>query len=138
MGRVVGIDFGEARVGFALSDTGRMLASPIKSLQGKKNLKEVAASIVAELTAHDQIEKIVIGLPLHLNGKESPSSLRVRELKKHMEELTDHPIILWDERLTTAQVERTLKEANMGRKKRTKVVDAMAAAAILQNYLDQA
>lgn len=137
MGRIVGIDFGEARIGLALSDTTHFLASPLKTVLAKANLKETAQALWLALQEHGPIEKIVLGLPLHMNGKESPASLRVRELKKHLEELTQVPILLWDERLTTAQVERTLKEANMNRKKRTQYVDAMAAGLILQSFLDR-
>lgn len=136
MGRIIGIDFGQARIGLAVSDLTQMLASPVKMLPAKKTLKETAEVILLELDGYEEVDCIVLGLPLLLNGKESPSSLQVRELKKNFEELTEIPIHLWDERLTTTQVERTLKEAQMSRKKRTKYIDAMAAAAILQSYLD--
>ncbi|NGX39702.1 MAG: putative pre-16S rRNA nuclease [Chlamydiae bacterium] len=136
MGRLLGIDYGEARIGLALSDPNGIIASPIKAIPAKKGLKETAQAIYAELSTLEPIEKIVIGLPLLLSGKESPSSTKVRELAKYLEEIANLPIVLWDERLTTAQVERTLKEANMSRKKRVRYIDAMAAGAILQNYLD--
>lgn len=136
MTRIACIDYGEARIGLALSDPSGIFATPIKAIPAKKNLKETAAEILAELAIHEPITKIVIGLPLLLNGKDSPGSLKARELAELFEELCDKTIVLWDERLTTAQVERTLKEAKMSRKKRTKYIDAMAAAAILQNYLD--
>ena len=136
MKRIAGIDYGKVRIGFALSDPMQIFATPIKALLTKKTLKETAELILAELSPHEPVEKIVIGLPLLMNGKESPGSLEVRELAKLLGELAEKEIVLWDERLTTAQVERTLKEAEMSRKKRTKYVDAMAAGAILQNYLD--
>lgn len=136
MSRVAGIDYGKVRIGFALSDPMKMLASPIKALATQKTLKQTAELILAEIKPHEPVEKIVLGLPLMMNGSESPGSKEVRELAKHLEELSGKEIVLWDERLTTAQVERTLKEAEMSRKKRSKVVDAMAAGAILQNYLD--
>jgi putative pre-16S rRNA nuclease len=134
--RIAGIDYGKVRIGLAVSDPMHIIASPIKALAAKKTLKETAELILEELKPHEPVEKIVLGLPLLMNGKESPGSTEVRELAKHLGELTDKEIVLWDERLTTAQVERTLKEAEMSRKKRTKYVDAMAAGAILQNYLD--
>jgi len=136
-GRIASVDFGEARIGLALSDLGHFLATPLKAIPGKGTMKEVAQAVLLALKEHEPIEKIVLGLPLHMNGKESPSSLKVRELKKHLEELSKVPILLWDERLTTTQVERTLKEAKMSRKKRTQHVDAMAAGVILQSFLDQ-
>lgn len=135
-GRIAAVDFGDVRIGLALSDPSQFLASPLKVIPNLPTLKETAASILAALKGHEPIEKIVLGLPLLLNGKDSPSSLKVRELKKAFEELSSIPIILWDERLTTAQVERTLKEANMNRKKRTHHLDVMAAGVILQSYLD--
>lgn len=136
MKRIACIDYGEARIGLALSDTTQFLASPLKTILTKKVLKETAQEILLAISEFEPICKIVLGLPLHLNGKDSPGSLKVRELAKLLEELSDKTIVLWDERLTTIQVERTLKETNMSRKKRSKYIDAMAAAAILQSYLD--
>lgn len=137
MKRIAAIDYGEVRIGLALSDPSQILASPLKTITAKPTLKETAESIASLLAQHEPIEKIVIGLPLLLSGKESPGSIKVRELANYLEEITGKPIVLWDERLTTAQVERMLKEAEMSRKKRAKHVDVMAACAILQNFLDQ-
>ncbi len=134
--RIVGIDFGLARIGIAISDERQIFASPLKYIEVEKNLDRTLKKVLAEFASYSSIEKIVIGLPLHLNGKESPLSLQVRAFAKRLEELSNLPIILWDERLTSAQVERTLKEASFSRKKRTPLIDAMAAAAILQNFLD--
>ncbi len=136
MGRVAGIDFGEARIGLALSDTGKFLSSPLKAIPAKKKLNDMAANIWAELAQHEPIDTIVLGLPLLMSGKESPGSKKVRELALFLEEISGKSVVLWDERLTTAQVERTLKEAEMSRKKRTKYIDAMAAGVILQSFLD--
>lgn len=119
-----------------MSDPTQMLASPIQAVEAKSSLKQTAEAIALVLGEYMPIEKIVIGLPLLMNGKESDSSRKVRELIPFLEEVTGLEIVLWDERLTTAQVERTLKEANMNRKKRSKYVDAMAASAILQSFLD--
>lgn len=136
MNRIACIDYGQVRIGLALSDTTHFLASPFKTILAKKHLKETAQEILLTLAEFEPISKIVIGLPLHLNGKDSPNSLTVRKLAHLLEELSDKTIVLWDERLTTTQVERTLKETQMSRKKRSKYIDAMAAAAILQSYLD--
>lgn len=136
MKRIAGLDYGEARIGFALSDPGRFLASPIKAIPTKKTLQETAKAILEELSAHEPIEIIIIGLPLKMSGEESPGSMKVRELGAILEETSGKKVVFWDERLTTAQVERTLKEAEMSRKKRTRVIDAMAASMILQSYLD--
>ena len=136
MGRLAGIDFGQVRIGLALSDPSKIIASPLKAVLTKKSLKETALVIWQEFVPFEPIEKIVIGLPLLMSGKESPGSKQVRELAPHLEEISGKPVVFWDERLTTAQVERTLKEAEFSRKKRTQYIDAMAAAAILQSYLD--
>lgn len=136
MKRIVGIDYGKVRIGLALSDPSQIIASPLKAVIAKPSLKETATLLLQEISMYEPVEKIVLGLPLMMNGTESPSSKEVRELAKFLEEMTDKTIVLWDERLTTAQVERTLKEAKMRRKKRTQYIDAMAAAAILQNFLD--
>lgn len=136
MKRIAGIDYGDARIGLAISDPTQMLASPLETIQAKPTPKATAESIALVLGQHMPIEKIVIGLPLLMNGKESESSAKVRQLVPFLEEVTGLPIVLWDERLTTTQVERTLKEAGVSRKKRTQYVDAMAAREILQSYLD--
>jgi putative Holliday junction resolvase len=134
--RIAAIDYGETRIGLAISDPTQVLASPLKTLQAEQTPKSTAESIALVLGKHMPIEKIVIGLPLLMNGKEGKSSAKVRQLVLFLEEVTGLPIIFWDERLTTIQVERTLKEAGISRKKRTQYVDAMAAREILQNYLD--
>ena len=136
MKRIASIDWGEARIGLALSDPGQILASPLKAIKTLPTLKETAQLILSEFASYEPIEKIVLGLPLLMNGKESPGSQKVRELAKILEELSGKTIVLWDERLTTAQVERVLKEAQMRRKKRVLYIDAMAAGAILQSFLD--
>lgn len=136
LGRIAGIDYGEKRIGVAISDTSQIIASPLKAIIANKNLQKTAELIAAEFISFAPLNKIVLGLPLHMNGKDSPMSLKVRELALLLEKLFNIPVVLWDERLTTAQVERTLKEAEMSRKKQVRYLDAMAAAAILQSYLD--
>jgi len=135
--RIAGIDYGDVRIGIAISDPTQLLATPLQTVERKLSLKQTAEEIALVLGEYMPIEKIVLGLPLLLNGKESESSHKVRELAPFLEEITGLEIIFWDERLTTAQVQRTLKEAEVKRKKRTQYVDAMAAAAILQSYLDR-
>jgi putative holliday junction resolvase len=137
VGRIAGIDWGSARIGIAISDTTQFIASPVKAVATKPTPKETAMSLLQELASFEPIDTIVLGLPLMMNGNESESSQKVRALGAILEELCGKKVVFWDERLTTAQVERTLKEAQMGRKKRVKYVDAMAASAILQSYLDR-
>lgn len=135
MKRIAAIDFGTVRIGIAVSDERQILASPLCTILTKPTLKETAALIVQTLSSYT-LEKVVIGLPLFLDGKESPMSQKVRELGTFLESLLAIPIIYWDERLSSSQVERTLKEGGLSRKKRATLSDKLAAAAILQNYLD--
>lgn len=136
MPRLVGLDFGTARIGLALSDLSRFLATPHSIIPAQRTLKATALLVWKELTKHAPIEAIILGLPLHMNGKESPLSMQVRQFKELLQELTTIPILLWDERLSTAQSERLLKEMDLNRKKRAACIDAVTAAAILQNYMD--
>ncbi|MGE0198677.1 MAG: Holliday junction resolvase RuvX [Simkaniaceae bacterium] len=134
MGRILGIDFGMKRIGLALSDPSKIIASPLKSLQAGKSLEQTADLILLELTG---VESIVLGLPLLLSGKDSETTETVRKFAAILEAKSQLPLILWDERLTTTQVEKILKEGNMRRKKRAQHLDTMSATLILQSYLDR-
>lgn len=134
MGRVLGIDFGMKRIGLALSDPSKIIASPLKTIQAGKSLEQTVDLILKEI---EGVETIVVGLPLLLSGKDSETTTIVRKFAALLEEKSSLPLILWDERLTTTQVERLLKdEGNMRRKKRAQHLDTMSATLILQNYLD--
>ncbi len=131
--RVLGIDFGMKRIGLARSDPSRMIASPLKTILAAKTLEETVVLILKEL---DEVDTIVVGLPLLLSGKDSDTTTTVRKFATLLEEASGLPLILWDERLTSKQVERLLMEDKMSRKKRAAHVDTMSATLILQNYLD--
>jgi putative Holliday junction resolvase len=134
MGRILGIDFGMKRIGLARSDPMKMIASPFKTIQAGKNLGETVDLVIKEL---EEIELIVLGLPLLLSGKDSDTTRQVREFGALLEEKSGLPLILWDERLTSKQVEKLMIEGNVSRKKRAAHVDTMSATLILQNYLSQ-
>ncbi len=134
-GRVASIDFGLARLGLAISDENRIIAQPLKAIKAGKNQKETALLIAKELSTYTNVKTIVMGLPLLLSGKESDMSAKVREFKIVLEEVLQLPVYLWDERLTSQQVEKLLKESQMRRKERSQVSDAIAAATILQSFL---
>lgn len=134
--RILGIDYGLARIGLALSDERLSFAHPYKTLAAKKNSFLNAQALAEELKAIGPLSHIVIGLPIHLSGKESPLSKEVRQFVDHLKALTEIPIVLWDERLTTAGVERSLKDSGMRRKQRSQIIDQLAASEILQNFLD--
>jgi putative Holliday junction resolvase len=132
--RLLGIDPGARRIGLALSDEDAVIASPHSTVevQGlERALREVAA-----LAAKLGVERVVIGLPLRLDGSEGEASRRVRLLADRLGVLTQLPIVLWDERLTTRAADRALSEAGVRGSKRRQVVDRVAAALILQSYLD--
>ncbi|HSX12541.1 MAG TPA: Holliday junction resolvase RuvX [Rhabdochlamydiaceae bacterium] len=134
--RIVGIDFGLVRMGIALSDERHLIAFPLKMVHTAKTLPATATLLAEELASHMPLHSLVIGLPLHLNGKESDMSLKVRALAQLLKSLLNIEIILWDERLSSAAVQRTFKEANISRKQQKNLIDKSVAAAILQNYLN--
>lgn len=133
---MAGIDFGLARIGLALSDERHIFASPFKMIKAGKNLQETAALIAQELSSYAPLATLVMGLPLHMNGKESELSAKVRELSALLKNLLNIEIVLWDERLSSMQVQRMFKEAEISRKDQRSLIDKSAAAAILQNFLD--
>ncbi len=136
MGRIIGIDYGKVRIGFAISDENAIIAQPKPFIPAGKTLKETARRLAEEISKHSP-STIVIGLPLHMSGKESPMSEEVRKLVPLLEELCQTQVVLWDERLSTAQIERELKMAEVSRKKRTPIIDSLTATLILQNFLDR-
>lgn len=136
MGRVAAVDFGLKRLGIAVSDERKMLASPFETLQAKKSMAETAKALFDLLQTKGPIDAIILGLPLLLSGKEGEMVAQVKLFAHLLKEYYTGPIIFWDERLTTAQAERSLKEMDMNRKKRAKYTDLLAATLILQTYLD--
>jgi putative Holliday junction resolvase len=132
--RLLGIDLGEKTIGLALSDTGLTIATPLKTL---KRIKfSVDAVTLAALIAEHGVGGLVIGLPLNMDGSEGPSVQSARAFVRNFSAKSETPIMLWDERLSTAAVTRTLIDADASRKRRKEVVDKMAAAYILQGALD--
>ncbi len=139
--RIVGIDYGLVRIGVAVSDERKIIASPMMTFRAFKQMKETVKELLKELLLHSQtnkyeIEEIVIGLPLMMSGKRGLQADEVFHFVELLREETAIPIVTWDERLTTVQAERAMKEGGMSRKKRAKVVDKVAAVIILQNYLE--
>jgi putative Holliday junction resolvase len=132
-GRLVGLDVGTRTIGIALCDAGWHFASPAELIRRTKFQKDKAA--LAALIAAQQVRGIVIGLPLNLDGSESPRSQSSRAFARNLLDL-DLPILLWDERWSTQAVTRTLIEQDASRAKRAELVDKMAAAYILQGAID--
>lgn len=132
--RVMGIDYGDARTGIAISDAGGLLVGQTAVIS-HWNPQEVARQI-AELTQQNQVERLVLGLPRNMDGSEGPRAQLCREFGRTLQELTGLEPVMWDERRTTVDAHRILSEAGKHGKKRRQVVDAVAASLILEGYLD--
>ena len=132
--RVLGLDHGTERIGVALSDELGMIAQPIEFIPSHplpeiwERLKEILKATPYEL--------IVIGMPRNMNGSYGPAAEKVKDFIGKLNEEIEIPVKTWDERLSSTQANRVLLQANVSRKKRKGTVDKMAAAIILQSYLD--
>lgn len=133
-GRVLGLDVGTKTIGLALSDASLRLASPLETIRRTKFRNDVMR--MREIVETHNVHGFVIGLPINMNGTEGPRCQATRQFQKNLEEAIDLPMVFWDERLSTAAVERTLIEADVSRQRRGQVIDKMAAAYILQSALD--
>jgi putative Holliday junction resolvase len=133
--RLMGLDVGTKTVGLALSDVSRQIATPLETIRRTK-FKADAERLLSLATQHG-VGALVVGLPLNMDGSEGPRAQGVRAFVRNLEALTALPIALWDERLSTAAVTRTLLEADASRARRAELVDKMAAAYILQGLLDR-
>ena len=136
MGRIAAIDFGTVRLGIAITDESKIIATPLPTLRAKKTLAETAHLIAQTLASYPSCELVIIGLPLLMSGKESPMSTQVRAFATLLEKELSIPILLWDERLTSAGIEKMLKQHEISRKERAQLSDSLSAISILQNYLD--
>ena len=132
---LIGIDAGTKTLGLALSDVTRTIASPLTVLRRTK-FKADAAELL-RIAAEHRIAGFVLGLPTNLDGTAGPRVQATRALARNLNALCELPILLWDERLSTAAAERTLLEADTSRKRRAEVIDKLAAAIILQGALDR-
>ncbi|MEL7049792.1 MAG: Holliday junction resolvase RuvX [Pseudomonadota bacterium] len=133
--RLIGIDAGTKTLGLALSDVSWMIASPLETIRRKK-FKSDLERLTALMDEH-QVAGLVLGLPINLDGTEGPRAQSARALARNLTQALEHPILLWDERLTTAQAERLLIEADASRRRRSEVIDQLAATLILQSSLDR-
>jgi putative Holliday junction resolvase len=133
--RLIGVDLGAKTIGLAISDIERRLASPLKTLRRAAFARDAAA--LTAILAEFDIAGIVLGLPLDLDGRDSPRAQSTRAFARNLAKQTDLPIVFWDERFSTAVVTRSLIANDVSRAKRAEVVDKMAAAYILQGALDR-
>jgi len=133
--RLIGIDLGTKTLGLALSDVTRSIASGLTTLP--RTRFGIDAEQLLALAAEHGIGGFVIGLPFNLDGSQGPRVQATRAFARNLGKLTPLPILLWDERLTTAAAERVLLEADASRKRRAQVIDKVAATLILQSALDR-
>lgn len=135
--RVMGLDYGSKTVGVAISDPLGITAQGIETIERKEEnkLRKTLARI-EELVKEYEVEKIVLGFPKNMNNTIGERAEKSLELKAMLERRIGIPVIMWDERLTTVEAERTLIESNVRRENRKKYVDKIAAVFILQGYLN--
>ncbi|MFD2233037.1 Holliday junction resolvase RuvX [Phaeospirillum tilakii] len=133
--RLLGLDLGSKTIGLALSDVSRTVATPFETLRRAKFTAD-ATALLAIVDRHE-VGGLVLGLPVEMDGSEGPRCQSTRSFVSNLLKLRDLPIVLWDERLSTVAVTRTLLDADSSRRRRAEVVDKMAAAYILQGLLDR-
>jgi putative Holliday junction resolvase len=134
-GALIGLDLGSKTIGVAASDPDRRVAAPVETI-ARAQFKRDAERIL-ELAAERRAAGIVLGLPINMDGSEGPRAQSTRAFARNLAKLTALPIALWDERLSTAAVERALIAADASRAQRKAVIDAHAASYILQGALDR-
>ena len=132
--RLLGLDVGTKTIGLALSDIRLVIASPLETIR-RRRFRDDMARLFALVDVHG-VGGLVIGLPLTLGGVDGPRTQSVRQFARNLVAIRDLPVTLWDERLSTAAVEREMIAADMTRKRRAEIIDRVAAAYILQGCLD--
>jgi len=134
-GALLGIDPGTKTLGLAISDTTRLIATPLETIRrGKFSLD---AEYLLNIYEQNQASALIVGLPINMDGSHGPRTQSVRDFCANLLKLRDLPIFLWDERLSTMAVTRGMLDADMSRKKRKDNVDKLAASYILQGVLDR-
>jgi len=132
---LMGLDLGDRTIGISVSDTRRVVASPLRTMRRGKFAADAAELL--RIAAERGIGGIVLGLPRNMDGSEGPRCQATRAFARNLGRLTDLPIGFWDERLSTVAAERALLAADTSRKRRSQVIDHVAAAYILQGMLDR-
>lgn len=133
--RLLGLDVGTKTIGMALSDVTHSIATPYETIRRTKFTEDV--KLIFKAIEANGVGAVVIGLPINLDGSEGPRAQSTRAFARNLASRVDRPLAFWDERLSTAAVERHLIEADASRKRRAEVIDRMAAAYILQGALDR-
>jgi putative holliday junction resolvase len=133
MNRILGLDFGRARIGVAISDELQMLAHPLETIPANKE----PASRVAEIVREKQVDHVVAGIPRQMNGQIGTAATEVLEFVEKLRAILPCPVVTWDERLTTVAAHRALRDAGKKTRDTRSYVDQVAAQMILQTYLDR-
>lgn len=133
MNPILGVDFGHARIGLAISDELRFLAHPLETVPANKD----SIRRISEIVRDRKIDKVVVGIPRHMSGEIGESAKAALEFVEELRAKISCPVDTWDERLTTAGAERALREAGKKTRKTRNIVDQVAAQMILQSYLDR-
>ena len=132
--RVLALDVGDKRVGVAISDPTQMLARSLKVIQ--RSSPENDCDTVAQLVEEYEVERVVVGYPRSLDGTVGEQAEKVERYAAGLAKALDVPVVLWDERFSTVSAERLMREVGLRGKKKRERIDAVAAAVILQDYLD--
>ena len=132
-GKLAGLDVGTRTIGLAICDTGWHFAGPCETIRRTKFTKDLA--ILTDFVGREHVVGLVVGLPLNMDGSDSPRTQSVRAFARNLGPL-ELPILMWDERWSTQAVERAMIDADVSRAKRAEKVDALAAAHILQGAID--
>jgi putative Holliday junction resolvase len=138
MSRVLGLDVGDRTIGIALSDERGLVALPGQTLQRQPEGYRRDVAAIRDLVDANDVSEVVVGLPLSMNGSVGPQAEKVLAFVEKVRAALTVPVVLSDERFTTSQADRTMRDADVSRKRRSRAVDSMAAALILQGYLDSA
>lgn len=136
MARILGLDLGSVTCGVSISDRGGIVARTLKTIRFPSEDYDICFDEVLKILEENEIKKVVIGLPKHMNGDIGERAQISIQFAKELEK-EGYETVLWDERMTTIAATRVLLEADVSRKKRKKVVDQLAAVEILQGYLDK-
>ncbi|HSJ38069.1 MAG TPA: Holliday junction resolvase RuvX [Planococcus sp. (in: firmicutes)] len=134
--RIMGLDLGSKTVGVAISDAFGWTAQGIETVKINEAIEEFGIDRLGELISQYEVSEIVVGYPKNMNNSIGPRAEASERFAALLKEVYAIPVVLWDERLTTAAAEKMLISADVSRKNRKKVIDKMAAAMILQGYLD--
>ena len=134
-GRLLGLDVGEKTIGLALSDLRRGIATPLETIERGKFTKDMEA--MKQIIASHKVAGLVVGYPVNMDGSLGPRTQSTRTFVSNLLKHIDLPVTLWDERLSTVAVQRTMLDADLSRARRAELVDKLAASYLLQGCLDR-